>query len=119
MHLSPRVTLILLLALLTGLALLALPASKASPLEGCVRDHDGPLAGARVQYQGETMHTVTDADGRFRLPRKSPSRRAMAWKQGYFIAQAVSMRNCSLTGGQGSAIMPFARRRDPAKGGGT
>ncbi|MHB1424295.1 MAG: hypothetical protein ACYC3I_14065 [Gemmataceae bacterium] len=85
MHLSPRVTLILLLALLAGLALLALPASKASLVEGIVRDDDGPLAGARVRYQGETMHTVTDADGRFRLPRKSPPRRVTAWKQGYFI----------------------------------
>lgn len=77
----------LVLALLAGLALL-LPATNASLLEGSVRDDDGPLAAARVRYQGETLCTVTDADGRFHLPRRSPPRRVTAWKQGYFIGSS-------------------------------
>ncbi len=87
MRLSSGLTLLLLI-LLAGLALLALPASKASLLEGSVHGEDGPLAGARVRYRGEAIRTVTDAAGRFHLPRRSPSRRVTAWNQGYFIGGA-------------------------------
>ena len=73
------------LALIAGLALLVPSERSTSFLEGSVGDDDGPLAVARVRYQGEANHTVTDAAGCFRLPRRSSLRRVTAWKQGYFI----------------------------------
>jgi len=85
MRLSSSFTLIAVLSLLAGLALLMLPATNASLLEGTVRDDNGPLAAARVRYQGEASYTATDAGGRFHLPRQSSPKRITAWKQGYFI----------------------------------
>jgi hypothetical protein len=85
MRLSSASTLLLLLALLAGLAGLVLPAFRTSFVEGIVGEDDGPLAGVRVRYKGEAIYTVTDAAGRFHLPERSPSRQVTAWKQGYFI----------------------------------
>ncbi|MFN4258147.1 MAG: carboxypeptidase regulatory-like domain-containing protein [Gemmataceae bacterium] len=57
------------------------------PITGVVRDATGPVAGARVRWQGETVMVLTDADGRFRLPgSRSPAARVTAAKEGYVIA---------------------------------
>jgi hypothetical protein len=73
---------------------------------GEVHDERGPVPGARVRFQGTSQAVLTDAEGRFRLPRPSPYRlpiaaggegrvrgpgnsaRVTAWKEGYFIAGA-------------------------------
>jgi hypothetical protein len=88
MPLSSRLTMMLVLVLLAGLALIVLPATNALVLEGSVRDDHGPLAAARVRYQGEEIRTTTDAGGRFHLPWQPSPRRVTAWKQGYFIGGA-------------------------------
>jgi hypothetical protein len=75
----------LLLALLAGLVLLALPVTKAAFLEGNVRDDKGPVAGARVRIKGTSLAARTDAHGRFHLPDPGSGRRVTAWKEGYFI----------------------------------
>jgi hypothetical protein len=85
MRLSSTYTLLLLLALFAGLSLLVLPASKASVLEGSVRDNDGPVAGARVRIKGASIIARTDAHGRFRFPPRVSGQRVTAWKEGYFI----------------------------------
>ena len=88
MRLSPRLTLTLLIALLAGLVLPALPVSKVSLLEGNVVTDDGPVAGARVRLKGTSIATRTDAHGRFRLPHPHSAKRVTAWKEGYFIGGA-------------------------------
>jgi hypothetical protein len=90
MPLSARLTPMLVLVGLAGLALLVLPASTTSFLEGSVRDEHGPLAAARVRYQGEAISSTTDVHGRFQLPQRSPPRKVTAWKQGYFIGSLRS-----------------------------
>jgi hypothetical protein len=64
------------------------PSAPAGTLEGEVRDDHGPVAAARVRYKGTAISTVTDAAGRFQLPRRRPGGRLTAWKEGYFIAGA-------------------------------
>jgi hypothetical protein len=85
MRLSSGITLLLLLSLLAGMALLTLPASRAALLEGSVRDDNGPIAGARVRLKGTSLTALTDAHGRFRLPQSITGKRVTAWKEGYFI----------------------------------
>ncbi len=87
---SARITPMLVLVGLAGLALLVLPASTTSFLEGSVRDEHGPLAAARVRYKGEAISSTTDVGGRFQLPRRSPPRTVTAWKQGYYIGSSRS-----------------------------
>ncbi len=53
---------------------------------GTVRDAQGPVAGASVRYKGTSQEAVTDAAGRFRLPRLPGRQRVTATKDGYFIA---------------------------------
>jgi hypothetical protein len=53
-----------------------------------VRDEHGPVAGARVRFQGDARSVQTDAQGRFRLP-PSTGARVVAWKEGYLIAGAA------------------------------
>ncbi len=54
-------------------------------IEGRVRDDRGPLPGARVCLRGGPA-TVTDADGRFRLPALAdPAARLMVAREGYLL----------------------------------
>jgi hypothetical protein len=79
--------------LLTFLAICAAHGTLASgpppepPVRGRVTDPDGPVAGARVRYQGTCPVVRTDRDGCFVLP--APPRggaRVTAAKEGCFIA---------------------------------
>jgi hypothetical protein len=88
MRLSSRWMLTLLLALLGGLLSLGLPVSTPSRLEGRILESDGPLAGARVRFQGTSVCTRSDARGRFRLSPVVSGRRVTAWKEGYLIGGA-------------------------------
>jgi hypothetical protein len=80
----------LLLALLAGLAALALgrPRGRPTSVHGRVLGPHGPLAGACVRYQGTPQATRTDAAGRFRLPARPGAARVTAWKEGYLIGGA-------------------------------
>jgi hypothetical protein len=65
------------------------PAGSSDVLAGEVRDHRGPVAGARVRIQGQSASNLTDARGRFQLAALAASSgRVTAWKQGYFIGGA-------------------------------
>lgn len=70
------------------LVMLPAPAEARTDLEGQVVDAQGPVAGARVRWQGSSRAVVTDATGAFRLPPRPPgaSGRITAWKEGYLIA---------------------------------
>src|SRR5439155_27076444 len=58
---------------------------------GEVHDERGPVAGARVRFKGAAEAVLTDAEGRFRLPRGTQaSARVTAWKEGYLIAGAAA-----------------------------
>src|SRR5712692_7655837 len=73
---------------------------------GYVRDERGPVAGARVRYQGASRAAVTDAQGRFLMPPSSfPSPRVVACKEGYFIA-GTSLDRLPLAATL-SALMPL------------
>jgi hypothetical protein len=85
MRLSSGLTLTLLLALLAGLALRTLPASRSAGSAGRVVDEDGPIAAARVRIKGSSITARTDSHGRFRLPHAVSGQRVTAWKQDYFI----------------------------------
>ncbi|MBI1915060.1 MAG: hypothetical protein HYS12_10035 [Planctomycetes bacterium] len=59
-------------------------------VRGFVRDLEGPLAGARVRFQGDAVRVATDARGNFLLPRSVNSkRRITAWKEGFLIGGAA------------------------------
>lgn len=57
-------------------------------ISGSVADEQGPLAGAVVRVQTTTIHTSTDADGRFTLSGldSEDTVNVTAWKSGYYIA---------------------------------
>jgi len=56
---------------------------------GQVVDAAGPVADARVRFQGDGRAVYSDAAGRFVLPhRPAGATRLTAWKEGYFIAGA-------------------------------
>jgi hypothetical protein len=95
-----RRAVLLLLGLLGSGLVLGLcswrPSARISPTEpvtvsGHVTDHDGPVAGARVRFQGGPGLDLTDSQGRFRLLRH-PGRpgRVTAAKEGYLIAGAAA-----------------------------
>jgi hypothetical protein len=89
--------LLLFLAILVGGCLLGSPRREGHA--GQVTDDRGPVAGARVKYQGECPAVLSDRAGRFRLPPPTrPSKRVTAWKEGYAIAAApMSLRPLRLT----------------------
>lgn len=72
-----------------GLALVCL--AGLAGLRGEVGDQRGPVAGARVRWQGEKEARLTDAHGRFDLP-AGKGRRVTAWKDGYTIAAVPADR---------------------------
>jgi hypothetical protein len=83
---------ILLLLVLAGFwfALSQIPFRKN---HGEVSDGKGPVAGARVHYQGLPQpETRSDSEGRFSLPVPSTVRRVTASKEGYTIAAAMPHR---------------------------
>jgi hypothetical protein len=88
MRLSPSKSPILVLALLAGLALLALPGEKPAGIEGRVLDADGPVAGARVRFKGTSTLVQTGAQGRFHFSGHSSGQRVTASQEGYFIGGA-------------------------------
>lgn len=60
---------------------------------GVVVDRAGPIAGARVRWQGDSRVTLTDVRGRFRLAHGEPGgRRLTATKPGYLIGYAATNR---------------------------
>ena len=60
---------------------------RADEINGAVRDHSGPVAGAIVRIKGTAITSSTGADGHFRLSHKRTGR-VTAWKDGYLIAGA-------------------------------
>jgi hypothetical protein len=89
-------TVLLFLVLLAGCRRTPAPvledesAEVSATVTGVVRDGDKPVAKARVRFKGLADSVLTDADGRFLLPRPSGSnrgaRRVTAWKEGFLIA---------------------------------
>lgn len=82
-----------ILLLFLGLILVRRPSPDTS-VRGVVTDGRRPVAGARVRFQGRPDVVITDADGRFVLPRPADSPgRVTAAKEGFLIAgQAASAR---------------------------
>jgi hypothetical protein len=75
----------------------AIELDQSGSISGRVRDADGPVAQARVRYQGTSEAVLSDEEGRFRLPKQpGTSARVTAWKEGYFIA-GVAADASSLT----------------------
>ena len=63
-------------------------------LLGQVRGEGGPVAGARVRFKGDAHAVLTDADGRFRLPRRAGRLPTVtAWKEGYLIGGTSAERD--------------------------
>jgi hypothetical protein len=92
MHRRQRAALLLFI----GIALLPAvmprrPGESVAPtVAGCVTDRAGPIAGARVRWQGDGSFANTDAAGQFLLPaRHGQSRRVTASKPGYRVASIV------------------------------
>jgi hypothetical protein len=80
-----------LLALIAGAAVSGLRpfVTPASPLiRGRVLDGGRPVEGAHVRFQGQSIQTLTDTEGRFRLSSHPgpAAERITAWKTGYRIA---------------------------------
>ena len=62
-------------------------------IQGRVVDDQGPVAGARVRWQGRPESTLTDAQGRFALAGRGTSTgRVTAWKEGYLVRGALASR---------------------------
>src|SRR5262249_12072687 len=92
--------LLLVLAISMGGCLLSSPRPEShAGLVGQVTDNRGPVAGARVKYQGECPAVLSDQAGRFRLPPPPPpAERVTAWKKGYATAAApAGLRPLRLT----------------------
>lgn len=62
------------------------PTSPENELIGEVHDEHGLVANASVRIKGSSVTAITDAGGRFRLPRPAGPARVTASKDGYFIA---------------------------------
>src|SRR5438128_7875936 len=86
MSFSPMTRAIAMFLLLSaGLAaLLSLPSDTA--LHGAVSDADGPVADALVRWQGTSVCTHSDAQGRYRLPGPRRARPVTAARAGALIA---------------------------------
>jgi hypothetical protein len=82
-------------ALAAGLWLLPSPQPKAT-VRGVVVDEHGPVAGARLHWQGRGPVVSSDAAGRFELPAEPGGRPVVAWKTGYHIAAAAAGENVKL-----------------------
>lgn len=85
---SPRCLSILCLLLVCPVVTM-LAAPQTPRLAGEVRTKDGPLAGARVRFQGDATSVITDNKGSFLLPVVEKRQRITAWKDGFFIAGAA------------------------------
>src|SRR5262249_11435770 len=82
-------------------------ASETGAIYGLVRDQRGPVAGARVRFQGAGPATLTDAQGRFWLPLVKDSTRVVAWKEGSFIASTTADRTS--VAGTLATLLPLVR----------
>jgi hypothetical protein len=58
-------------------------------VQGVVLDAEGPIARAQVGWQGQRLRTVTDANGRFSLPRVTRTQQLIANKPGHRIASQL------------------------------
>jgi hypothetical protein len=84
---------VLLAGFLVGGWLVAQSPAPAN-VQGQVGDDRGPVAGARVRFQGQSNAVRTDEGGRFQLPALSrKGGRVTAWKDGYAIAAALADRH--------------------------
>ncbi len=81
-------------ALLTLVSVSVVLAATSQPLtiHGRVVNAKGPVAGARVRFQGERVMALTDRAGSFHLLESRKSSRITAWKKGYTIAGAPANR---------------------------
>jgi nitrate/TMAO reductase-like tetraheme cytochrome c subunit len=79
------------LLLMSAVVAVSWPAVGQPVVTGLVRDEQGPVAGARVRFQGEGSAALTDRAGRFSLP-AGKARRLTAWKEGYVIAAVPADR---------------------------
>jgi hypothetical protein len=101
MRMAGRLALVLLLALVGAAMLLAPAGSPPQQTEaipsvwGEVRDERGTVAGARVRFKGTARATLTDEQGRFRLPLDRSARRVTAWKEGFLIAGTTLDRSAA------------------------
>jgi hypothetical protein len=119
----------LALGLLLGLLALALllgrgarPALRGpdepAGVTGRVLGGDGPLAGARVRFKGTAVSTLTDSEGRFRLP--PGGGRITAWKDGFLVGGAtpsgpdLTLRLTSLPGRDNESYEWVDPAPDPA-----
>src|SRR5262245_29143638 len=81
---TSRRTALLIVVLFAGL--FALGGWRDLPsLSGRVFGPEGPIADARVRWQGSPGHVCSGADGRFLLPVSTTSQRLTAWKPGFRI----------------------------------
>lgn len=80
----------ILLAAVCSTARLSMTADQ----EGSVQGPNGPIAGARVRWKGTAIGTVSDAQGRFRLP--GTGKRITAWKEGFYIGGAAPQKGLVL-----------------------
>lgn len=88
MHTARGTILLVLFTLLAGVLLIP---ARWSAVVGEVHDEHGPVAGASVRFKGSPEAVWTDAEGRFRLPRRSQAAaRVTACKAGYLIAGAAA-----------------------------
>lgn len=88
MHLRQRLAVLVFVAIFV-IPALALWQYADRPIAGRVTDAAGPVAGARVCWQGEALFAVTDGAGRFRLPAPpGEGRHVTASKAGYRIGAA-------------------------------
>jgi hypothetical protein len=80
------------LALLLLLVLIALAIrfdSQPTPAtSGEIYNSNGPVENALVRFKGRAENTLSDGQGRFRLPPDPHARRVTAWKPGFLIAGA-------------------------------
>ncbi len=73
--------------------LVAVPFLHPSPppvIEGAATDAVGPVANARVGWQGQSKRIATDEQGRFRVVATENAQRIIATKSGYRIASALA-----------------------------
>jgi hypothetical protein len=85
-----RPALVLFLGLFIVPVVMPWRGGESSLVEGRVTDAKGPVAGARVRWQGDASFVESDSDGRFRLRgRPGASRHVTVSKAGYRIAAVI------------------------------